>query len=113
MKRLLLSAMVAAAFVLTVGWATCNRFVVTNESGRQVCVMTVEVCGETFRFVNVPPGATVSARFETPASESGFYVETLSDDGTRVNENCGYVVWEDYAQRFNLTLGPNGEVNCR
>ena len=33
--------------------------------------------------------------------------------GTLIDDECGYVVWEDYASTFRLTIGPGGAVECR
>src|SRR5262245_57629483 len=77
-----------------------NRFVVKNETGQQVRSLTVEVCDRTFSFGNLTPGGSVSARFGTPDDESDFLVRYWLEDGTRVEDRCGYVVWENHGHGF-------------
>ena len=54
--------------------AARNRFVVANDAGQPIRLLSVRVCDESFRFVDVPPGGSVSATFGTPIDESGFDV---------------------------------------
>ena len=62
--------------------AARNRFVVANDAGQPIRWLTVGVCGEAFRFADIPPGVEVSAAFGTPRDESGFEVRGQLADGT-------------------------------
>jgi hypothetical protein len=96
------------------GWALCfaprNRVIVTNEAGQYVRGLTVEVCDTTIRFGDLSPGESRSARFGTPADEDLFTVHGRLEDGTLIDDDCGYVVHEDYASVFRLTIGSGGAV---
>src|SRR5579859_2625806 len=93
-----------------IGWAiwfaSRNRLIITNDAGQSVRGLTVEVCDTPFHFEHISPGESVSARFGTPADESGFTVRGRLQDGTTIDDSCGYVVWEDYASVFRITIGP-------
>jgi hypothetical protein len=79
-------------------------------AGQHVRDLTVEVCDTTIRFGDLPPGESRSARFGTPADKDLFTVRGRLEDGTPINDIGGYVVWEDYASVFRLTIGPDGAV---
>lgn len=93
-----------------VWFAARNRVVVTNEAGRGVRALTVEVCDRTIRFGDLPPGGSASARFGTSADESSSAVRGRLDDGTPIHDTCGYVVWEDYGRVFRLASCPGGVI---
>jgi hypothetical protein len=112
-----LAALPAGLTALSAGWAVWlasrNRLVITNESGQFVRSLTVEVSDQIIHFGDLPPGRSASASFGTPADESMFAVRGRLEDGTSIDDSCGYVVWEDYARTFHLAIRPGGEVGCR
>ena len=99
-----------------IGWAAWsasqNRVVVANDAGPLIRWLTVEVCGDPFRFADIPPGGSVSVAFGTPRDESRFDIRGQFADGAEFADSCGYVVWEDYGRRFRLAVKPGGEVSC-
>lgn len=98
------------------GWAAWflsrNRLFVANESGQVVRNLSILVCDCTIEFGDLPPGGQAFARFGTPADESSFTVRGRLDDGTTIDESCGYVVWEDYNQAFHIIIRPSGQLEC-
>lgn len=112
-RRRFLIGLLAVPVVPAVWYASRNRVVVANESGQLVRSLTVEVCGQTIPFGDLTPGQVVSSRFGTPANESTFTVNGCLGDGTVIHDDCGYVVWEEYGERFHLTIRPGGEIDCR
>jgi hypothetical protein len=110
-RRLFLLSLLAP--VAGVGWFFArNRLDVVNRSGQKVEALTVNVCDRTFSFGEVLPGASVSTRFGRPDHESTFDIGGKMEDGTLINESCGYVVWEDIAQTFQIVICPSGEITC-
>lgn len=91
--------------------AARNRFVVANAAGQPIRWLTVGVCGDLFRFADIPVGGSGSAAFGTPRDESGFEVRGQLADGVGFADSCGYVVREDYGRLFRLAVRPGGEVS--
>ncbi len=112
-RRRFLFGLAAIPAGWTLWFASRNRVIVTNESGQPISDLTVEVCDTTIRFGDLPPGDSMSARFGTSHDESSFTVRGRLEDGTMIDDSCGYVVWEDYASVFRLILRPGGEVGSR
>ena len=93
--------------------AARNRLVVSNDSGQVVRSLTISVCEQTIAFGDLPPDVSASAHFGTPSDESRFAVQGRLNDGTRIDDSCGYVVWEDYFREFFLSIRSDGMVDYR
>jgi hypothetical protein len=75
--------------------------------------LTVKVSGGTIKFGDVISGESESAFFSTPHDESYFEVRGQLEDGTQINEDVGYVVWEEYFLRRVILILPDGKVESR
>ncbi len=112
LRRRFLIGLTALPIGGAVWFAARNRFVVANDTGQPIRWLTVGVCGESFRFADIPPGGSASAAFGTPCDESEFEVRGRLTDGEEFADSCGYVVWEDYGRQFRFTIASGGEVSC-
>jgi len=81
-----------------------NEFVLTNESDQVVLDLTVEVCGEVFRFDSLRPDEVVTGRFGAPDDGTAFAVRGRYADGRAFAGTTGHVAWEDAARTFHLAI---------
>lgn len=84
-------------------------FTITNESGRPIPFVTVEVADAAFHCKDVPGGVSVSGSFQVRQGES-LRVRARLSGGAEINEHCGYVVWEEFAPQIAVTVGPESSV---
>lgn len=86
-------AILASALLLAAGWLwlwSRNLIEIENESGKMAKVVTVTVCGKTYRAEGLPSGDTRRMSFDV-TGDSGFQIHVSFDDGSEVAENFGYV----------------------
>lgn len=81
-----------------------NEFVLTNESDQTVHDLTVEVCGEEFRFDRFRPDEAVTGRFAAPDDETAFTIRGRYADGRAFAGTTGSIVWEDVGRTFHLAV---------
>src|SRR5579872_4110495 len=101
---------VAIALLVVFWWVPKNRFEVINESGQTIHALTITVSERTYNFGDVGPGESQSAFFFTPHHESYFEVRGNLKDGTKINEDVAYVVWEEYFLRVVIAIRHDGQI---
>ncbi len=84
-----------------------NRFVVENQTGQRINSLEVRVCGKTYRFSNIDPGAKVRSRF-TIRGDDHFAIVAHLGDGTTCESDEGYVTGGMYGHRHSITIKPRG-----
>jgi hypothetical protein len=89
----ILLCIIVVLLLLTGSWAwqwSRNVLVIQNESGKTVDVVTVTVCGKSYRVENLPIDGTSQLVFDV-MYDSGFQVDVTFDDGSELTGNVGYV----------------------
>jgi hypothetical protein len=104
---------IVVGIFLGLWWIPKNRVDVINESGQTIHSLTVKVSGRTIKFGDVISGGSESTFFSTPHHESYFEVRGQLEDGTQINEDVGYVVWEEYFLHRVILILPDGKVESR
>lgn len=105
--------LVATAACMSRYYIPTNRFELTNETGQVIDELTVTVSGTSFTMTNLQTGAIMSRRFVTSQDESKFDIRGRMNDGTLINDFCGYVLQEESFQTFRIAIRPDGMVSCR
>ncbi|VTR91300.1 unnamed protein product [Gemmata massiliana] len=99
--------------VTAAGWGVWRwmpaTFAIRNESGKPICVLTVNVAGKTLRYNNVPAGGTATGSFHVKQEET-LSVRGRFADGTAFEEHCGYVVWEEFAPHISAVVRNDGSI---
>jgi hypothetical protein len=101
---------ITVAILFVLWWIPKNRFDVINESGQTIHALTVRVSERTIKFGDVYSGESKSWFFYTPRGETYFEVRGQLEDGTQINDDVGYVVWEDYFLDRVILILPEGKV---
>jgi len=112
-KRVAVVIAIFAILLLVAGaWAwrwSRNVLVLENESGGMAKVVTVTVCGKSYRVENLHSGDAKRIIFDV-TGDSGFQVDVSLEDGTELAENFGYVTdgFFGYHNRATVQIHKNG-----
>lgn len=113
MKRLALYTLLLLAFVTAVGYALSiakqNRLDVINQSGQTIDFVEIQVCDQTIRFDDIPPGETVTSPFQIHRDDH-FVVQGQLSDGSNFTAECGYVTNGMSGSRADFTVTPDAQV---
>lgn len=104
----------AGALLLAAGWLwlwSRNVLEIENESGKMAKMVTVAVCGKTYRVEELPSGDTRRMSFDV-TGDSGFQVDVSFGDGADISDNFGYVTGGAgaYHNRAKITIRSD-EIN--
>src|SRR5262245_57340318 len=113
MKAHLFALLVLLVLVVVIEQSTRNRFVIEIDSGKAIRTIKVEISGRTFNFEKIPTGGDARAYFRISGNEGSFLVRGELDDGSQVDDVCGYVAWEECGKTFTITIASDGSTNCK
>ena len=101
--------LVSLAGVWFVRAQLANQLTVVNESGQAIEWITIRVGRWPVRLEDIPPGESISARFDIKSDDS-FAVEGQLADGTLIGGGFGYVTHGMYGERASFVVQRDGEI---
>jgi len=113
MKRILFTLLAVVTMAVFIERSTRNQFVVVNKSGKVLRTLTIEISGQSYNFENIKPGGETRAFFRISGNEGSFLVRGELDDGSPIDDACGYVVWEEIGKMFTITIAADGSTDCK
>jgi hypothetical protein len=86
-----------------------HTLTIRNKSGQTVTWLTVDVCGQSLAFSNLPTGVSRKTNFAI-TSDSGYVVTGALASGTPVQGMFGYTTKQLGREKVQVDLLPGGTV---
>jgi hypothetical protein len=102
-------AVMMGGLVYGVKRAIENHVVIINDSGQEIAWVSVEVCGQSFDFHDIPDGGVKSPTFRA-TGDSGFIVTGSLADGTVFARDDGYVTSAMHGVWAMFTIQDGGRI---